>query len=204
MRYLQAMSSPSTPPRRPAQPDPTTDGAPDVLLTAAGRRQAALELTTVMSGADVDASMATGTISGETGRGGPKKMAALDVARFFLETALRRDVSGLERMISLPYLLDKTVMTTPQAVSRNWFDRLTAAGRTEAKAPPFKLLYHTVQNIDEFKQFDPDFALLADQLVLADSDFLIGMIVALNLQAEPVNYFLRWNGGDVKIAGVWN
>ena len=172
-------------------------------MTAAGRRQAAQELTAMMMSAGIDAQQAGRIMEGSTGRNSPKKHAAAHTGRFLLETALRRDIEGLQRLISLPFRFETALCDTPEKLTKAWLRPVAAEGPALAKPDPYKPVYQIVANIDEFRTLDPAEAGRLDGLDLNDDDFAIGMIVAFGSMADSVNYLLRWNGGAVKVAGIW-
>ena len=196
-------SSPSSDAAAQTLSDEQVAEAQQQLLTAAGRRQAAQELTAMMMSAGIDAQEAGTIMEGSTGRNSPKKHAAAHTGRFLLETALRRDIEGLKRLISLPFRFEKLVCDTEEKLAKAWFKPVAADGPALVKPEPYKPVYQVVANIDEFRELDPDEAARLDGLDLADEDFAIGMIVAFGNMADSVNYLLRWNGGAVKVAGIW-
>ncbi|MEO0393537.1 MAG: hypothetical protein AAF213_09840 [Pseudomonadota bacterium] len=198
------MSETSTPDDQQARlSDDQVATAQQQLLTAAGRRQAAAELSAIMMGAGLDAQQASTIMEGSTGRNSPKKHAAAHTGRFLLETALRRDIEGLQRLVSLPFLFEETLCDSPEALAGLWFKAVKADGPPMASPDPYKAIYQVVANVDEFRELDPDEAPRLDNLSLSDDDFTVGMIIAVGSVAEAVNYILRWNGGAIKVAGIW-
>jgi len=179
--------------------------AEQALLTSMGRRRAAEELSLVMSASGLTAEAAEQTMEGSTGRPSPKKHAALHTARFLLDTGLRRDVEGLISLVSYPFYFDDRLCKDANALQEAWLGPLRKPGQqTLAKVPPYKLIYGVAMNIDEFKVLDPLGAKRIQGLELADEDFLIGKIIAIGMMAEAVNYFMRWNNGTIKVAGIWS
>lgn len=177
--------------------------AEQALLTAQGRRQAALELTEIMIQSGIHADNVETIMEGDTGSKSPKKHAAAHTGRFLLETALRRDVDALARLISLPFRFEDTVVETEEELAAIWFSAIAAEGPPLAKPDPYKPVYQMVAHINEFTEIDPDQAGRVEGLDLTDNDFAIGMIVAFGNEADPINYLLRWNDGAIKVAGVW-
>ncbi|MEM6904035.1 MAG: hypothetical protein AAF556_12425, partial [Pseudomonadota bacterium] len=172
-------------------------------LTAAGRRQAAQELTTILTNVGIDASKAEQTIEGDAGSSSPKKHAAAHTGRFFLETALRRDVPGLSQMVSLPFRFEEQVFTDMDAMASNWFGALKREGEPLAKAPGYSIAYQVIATVDEFKALDPENVGQLDGLELTSEDFVVGTILVSGSIAEALNYALRWNRGSIKVAALW-
>ncbi|MBV6633818.1 MAG: hypothetical protein KI792_12405 [Alphaproteobacteria bacterium] len=195
---------PSDQTEAPAGPTPEQIAeAEKKFLTADGRRQAADELTSLLTSVGVDAGQAQSTVEGDAGSNSPKKHAAAHTGRFFLETALRRDVAGLTQMVSLPFRFEDEVLTYLEAIKAGWFDALAKEGEPLAKAPAYSLAYQVIATVDEFKALDPASSAQLDGLELTKDDFVVGSILVSGTMAEALNYVLRWNSGSIKVAAIW-
>lgn len=173
------------------------------LLTVAGRRQAAEELTVLLTGMGVAAEQASNLMEGQGGSNSPRKHAAAHTARFFLDTALRRDIAGMSQLLSYPFRFEDQLCHDLETIERVWLKRVAAEGPPLTKAASYKPLYQTVMLISEFRSIDPMELGKLLGMNLAEDDFVVGMVIAYGTIAEPVNYLLRWNGGTLRLAGIW-
>lgn len=173
------------------------------LLTVAGRRRAADELTDIMLSFNIPSEEAAKPMEGDTGRRSPKKHAAAHTGRFLMETVLRRDVDGLKRLIVYPFRFQGEVCRDEGDLDALWFSHIVAEGTALMQAEPYKLIYQMVANIDEFRTLDPDEGDRLTGIELVDDDFVVGIIVASGNVAQAVNYLLRWNDGAIKVVGIW-
>lgn len=172
------------------------------LQTVQGRRLAAIELTSIMAVTGVNANDARNAI--QTQLGSPKRSAALNTARFFIDAALRRDVAALETMISLPFLIENRLIGIQEEINSQWIDRLRAKSGPKENQEAVAIIYSTVLTIDEFNAIDPEYSAKTAHLRLSPQDYLAGLVVAVGNIAEPVNVFVRQHEGAMKISGIWS
>ena len=177
---------------------------PPEMQTVQGRRLAAIELTAIMAVTGVSASEAKQAVEGTPNSFSPRRSAAMNTARFFIDAALRRDITSLESMIVLPFLIENRLVGHQDEINSQWIDRLRQLAGQKSQHETIAVIYYTIQTIDEFLQFDPSYAEKTKHLNLGPQDYLVGLVVAVGNIAEPINVFVRNQNGAMKISGLWS
>jgi len=188
----------------PTTPFPTATSLPPEMQTVQGRRMAAIELTAIMAVTGVGASEAKRAIEDPRPTPGPRRSAALNTARFFIDAALRRDAAALEQMIALPFLIENRLIGIQEEINSQWIDRLRSMTNKGASNETVAIIYSVVQSIDEFMAVDPGHTEKIQYLHLGPGDYMAGLVVAVGTIAEPVNVFIRQHQGAMKISGLWS
>jgi hypothetical protein len=174
------------------------------MQTVQGRRLAAIELTAIMAVTGVNASEAKQAVEGTPHSFSPRRSAAMNTARFFIDAALRRDIESLESMIILPFLIENRLVGHQAEIDSHWIDRLRQLSGQQSQQETIAIIYFTVQTIEEFIGFDEAHKAKIQHLNLTPHDYLVGLVVAVDNVAEPINVFVRQENGVMKVSGLWS